>query len=431
VTDLDDAVAALVRVAEAAGVVAAKARADAEAIAAFVVGGEPGPRDLRDRPTDVLARLVADGSPAAPDYARALVDIAAAATEAPDVSLEALTRASALSSAQLRASGAVAPSLPVVPTTTVATATAPGAPAAEAALEPARPVAELLAELDDLVGLDGVKAEVHRQAALLRMANLREGAGLRSPDITRHLVFNGNPGTGKTTVARLVAGIYRSLGVLPKGQLVECDRSELVAGYVGQTAMKTAEVIDRAVGGVLFIDEAYSLTDDQYGEEAVATLVKGMEDHRDELVVIVAGYPRPMQAFIESNPGLASRFRLTLEFADLTDDQLVEIFGKMAASADFAPTDGCVARVRELLARQERGEGFGNARFIRNVFEAAVVHHAWRLREVAAPTAEQLGTLVDDDVELPPAPPPETDGTEADAAELVEQLADAISEEER
>jgi hypothetical protein len=420
-TTLDVAIEALSGVADAAGVPADIARAEANAVVAWVLDGDPDVLELRDRPTAILAALADAGSRHTASYARALVDVAAAATETGDTTIEMLTRASALSSAQLRASGTVAPELvPLVART--GASTEDGAPKTSAADAPARPVVELLAELDALVGLEGVKAEVHRQAALLRMARLREDIGFRSPDITRHLVFNGNPGTGKTTVARLVAGIYRSLGVLSGGQLVECDRSELVAGYVGQTALKTAEVIDRAVGGILFIDEAYALTNDEFGEEAVSTLVKGMEDHRDDLVVIVAGYPRPMKEFIESNPGLASRFRLTLEFADYTDDQLVEIFGKMAAAADFMPTVECVDRVREALARQVRGEGFGNARYVRNVFEAAVVQHAWRLRAVDAPSRTELTTLTADDVELPPHPPPETDGTDAGTQALLDAL---------
>ena len=168
-----------------------------------------------------------------------------------------------------------------------------------------------------------MKAEIHRQAAVLRVEGLRKEAGLAAPTITRHMIFNGNPGTGKTTVARLVAGIYRALGLLSKGQLVEVDRSELVAGYLGQTAMKTADVVKSAEGGVLFIDEAYSLAGDQYGQEAIDTLVKEMEDKRDDLVVIVAGYPVPMAVFISQNPGLDSRFRTTIDFVDYTDDELV------------------------------------------------------------------------------------------------------------
>jgi hypothetical protein len=272
---------------------------------------------------------------------------------------------------------------------------------AEAPKEPDVPpksLEELLAELDALVGLDAVKGEIHRQVAVLKIEAKREAAGLKVPTITRHLVFVGNPGTGKTTVARLVAGIYRALGLLTQGQLVEVDRSELVAGYLGQTAMKTADVVKSAVGGVLFIDEAYSLAGDQYGTEAVDTLVKEMEDRRHDLVVIVAGYPEPMAFFIAQNPGLASRFRTTIEFADYSDDELVGIFRVLAEGADYDLPDDVEARFREMLKGIRRGPTFGNGRYSRNVLEAAIGQHAWRLRDIEEPTVEQLRTLAPEDL---------------------------------
>ncbi|MEO5665826.1 MAG: AAA family ATPase [Nocardioides sp.] len=291
------------------------------------------------------------------------------------------------------------------PPETPAAPEAPKAPKAEEPQEPEKPatsVEELLAELDDLVGLTDVKAEIHRQAAVLRVEGLRAKAGLEGLTITRHLIFNGNPGTGKTTVARLVAGIYRALGLLSKGQLVEVDRSELVAGYLGQTAMKTADIVKSAIGGVLFIDEAYSLAGDQYGQEAIDTLVKEMEDHRGDLVVIVAGYPLPMAVFIGQNPGLESRFRTEINFPDYTDDELVAIFDVMATGAQYDAGEGVQDRLRELLSQVERGPSFGNARYVRNVLEAAIGRHAWRLREVDAPTLEQLRLLLAEDL-APPA----------------------------
>ena len=283
---------------------------------------------------------------------------------------------------------------------------APAQPAPEAPAEPEKTVEELLAELNAMIGLDRVKKEIHRQVALLTVERLRAEAGLKAPKMSRHLIFVGNPGTGKTTVARLIGAIYRALELLPQGQLVEVDRSELVAGYVGQTAMKTAEVVAKAVDGVLFIDEAYALAGDQFAQEAVNTLVKEMEDHRQNLVVIVAGYPDPMVAFIAQNPGLASRFTTTIEFDDYTDDELIEILRSIAAGSDYELTPGAEKRVRMTLEATVRGPAFGNGRFSRNQFEHAVGRHAWRLQSADKPSRDDLRLLLAHDFFDAPEPEP-------------------------
>ena len=394
-------------------------------------------RRWRGSPTAILSTLSAQGSPQATNYAGALAEVASAACELGEQTMRVIGNASVAAAAQLSAVApdrlpwsptSDAPPLPGVPmpappadthVETGAAATAEQPTAEQPTAEPERPersLDELLAELDALIGLQRVKREVHRQVAVLRVEKLRGEAGLKSPTITRHLVFTGNPGTGKTTVARLVSGIYHALGLLSQGQLVEVDRSELVAGYLGQTATKTAGAVASAAGGVLFIDEAYSLTGigssgDQYGQEAVDTLVKEMEDRRDNLVVIVAGYPAPMEAFIAANPGLASRFRTTIEFEDYTDDELVAILAQLAAGADYEVLPEAVERFRETLARTPRGDSFGNGRFARNALEAAIGHHAWRLRGIDSPSLEELRQLVAKDFDEDPL---ETETMEAE-----------------
>jgi AAA+ superfamily predicted ATPase len=306
--------------------------------------------------------------------------------------------------------------------------TQPESPAAADPGPPPKSLEDLMAELDGLVGLAGVKKEVHQQVAILKVEKKRHEAGLKNATITRHLVFVGNPGTGKTTVARLVGGLYRALGLLSKGQLVEVDRSELVAGYLGQTAIKTSEVVAKALGGVLFIDEAYGLSGDQYGQEAINTLVKEMEDHRDDLVVIVAGYPTPMMEFIAQNPGLASRFKTIIEFADYTDDELVGIIDSLAGASDYDITPDAEKVVREILAATDRNFTFGNGRFVRNLLEEAIGRHAWRLRDATEVTTEELRSLLPQDFRETPedeaaADPaaPTTSGGDGDGQDVADE----------
>jgi Cdc6-like AAA superfamily ATPase len=279
--------------------------------------------------------------------------------------------------------------------------TGPTVDAGAAALPPPRPLEELLAELDGLIGLLEVKREVHLVANLLRVQQIRRERDLPVLEASRHLIFTGNPGTGKTTVARLLAQIYRTLGVVDRGHLVEADRSGLVAGFVGQTAGRVVAAFDRADEGVLLIDEAYSLTrggENDFGREAIDMIVKLVEDRRDRLVVILAGYPEQMAELVDANPGMRSRFPRTIHFPDYTDDELLAIFEAIGREGRYQLDDAGRRAVRAWFAAQPRDAGFGNGRLARNLFEAAVANQATRLVAIDRPTDEQLTTLTAEDI---------------------------------
>ena len=263
---------------------------------------------------------------------------------------------------------------------------------------------EALRELNGLIGLGTVKHEIEMLASLVRVQKMREAHGFKVPDISLHLVFAGNPGTGKTTVARLLGRIYKGLGVLASGHVVEVDRRSLVAAYVGQTAIKTTEIISKSLDGVLFIDEAYTLarfsSENDYGQEAIATLLKAMEDNRDRLVVVVAGYSEPMKEFIESNPGLQSRFNKYIDFPDYSADELNCIFARLVERNQYVLTSAATAEITKILAREheESGSKSANARLVRNVFEVVIQRHANRVALMPAPNADELQKITVEDV---------------------------------
>lgn len=269
--------------------------------------------------------------------------------------------------------------------------------------EDTRTLSELLAELNELIGLNGVKAKVNNLIAYQKVQKLRENQGLTVVKSTLHLAFTGNPGTGKTTVARIVGRIYKKIGLLTKGHFVEVSRTDLIAGYQGQTALKVKKVIEKAKGGVLFIDEAYSITEnehsDSYGRECLTELTKALEDYRNDLVVIVAGYTELMNKFFESNPGLKSRFNTFIKFDDYTAEELEEILTMMCKNNDYILSEEAKMRIKQALNIQvdAKDEHFANGRLVRNIYDEIVMNHAKRVVDIDEPSREILSLITEDD----------------------------------
>lgn len=275
-------------------------------------------------------------------------------------------------------------------------------PAAEAD-EDARTLKDLLDELNALAGLEAVKNKVQDLIVYQKVQKMRREKNLHSAKNTLHLAFTGNPGTGKTTVARIVGRIYKQIGLLSKGHFVEVSRTDLIAGYQGQTALKVKKVIEQAKGGVLFIDEAYSITEndhsDSYGRECLTELTKALEDYRDDLVVIVAGYTEPMERFFESNPGLKSRFNTFIEFPDYEVDELEKILFSMCENNDYALDENACVLIHEYLEEcvAEKDGNFANGRLVRNLYDDLVMNHARRVVNIVSPAKEDLYTIMRDD----------------------------------
>lgn len=277
----------------------------------------------------------------------------------------------------------------------------------ESAQEKAAKLEELLSEFNGLTGLAGVKHQVNSLINLMRVQKMRQDQGMKSSDVSKHMVFAGNPGTGKTTVARMLGEIYKYLGILPKGQLVEVDRGGIVKGFIGQTATRVQEVVDEALGGMLFVDEAYTLTvgkgEGDFGQEAVDTLLKSMEDHRSEFVVVVAGYTDLMEQFLSSNPGLKSRFSNYIYFEDYTADELMEILHKNLEKQEYKLSPKAEKKAKKLIEERvaNKPDNFANARDIRNFMEHAIANHATRVvsMEGADSNKDLLSTLEAEDLQ--------------------------------